>query len=65
MAIGGGVGSWRFTLALRSFVPKLAADVASSAERRSGAKRHWRVIILLGLHVNGYRYRPLSTPAIT
>ena len=46
MSVGRSVGSWRIALgALRSFVTVLAARMTLAAERRSGAKLHWRVTI--------------------
>ena len=46
MAVGGGVGSWRFTLgALRCLMAKPTAQMTFAAKSRSGAKLHWCIII--------------------
>ena len=48
MAVGGGVGSLRFTLgALRSLVAKPTAQVTIAAKSCSSAKLHWCIVIML------------------
>ena len=62
MAVGGGVGSWRFTLgALRSLVAKPTAQVTFATKSCSSAKLYWCIIIILVGYSNQDSTRPLIT----
>ena len=46
LVVGGGVGSWQFTLgALHSLVAKPTTQVTFAAKSCSGAKLRWHIII--------------------
>ena len=58
LAIGTGVGRWRFTLrALRGLMAKPTAEVTFTAKSCSGAKLHWHIIITRVGYMNGNGYR--------
>ena len=62
MAVGGGVGSWQFTLgALRSLVAKPTAQVTFATKNCSSTKLYWCIIITLVGHGNRNSNRPLTT----
>ena len=62
MAVGGGVGSWRFTLgALRSLVAKPTAQVTFTTKSCSSSKFYWYIIIMLVGYGNRNSNRLLTT----
>ena len=62
MAVGGGMGSWQFTLgALRSLVAKPTTQVTFAEKIGSSVKLHWHLIITLVGYGNQDSNRPLKT----
>ena len=62
LVVGGGVGSWQFTLgALCGLVAKPTTQVTFAAKNCSNAKLHWCIIIILVGYGNHNSNRPLTT----
>ena len=61
MAIGTGVGRWRFTLhALQCLMAKPATEMTFATKSCSGAKLHWSIIIMQVGYMNGNGYRAFT-----